>query len=75
MSMVMRIAGNLMYKYTLSRKCLCYKGVDDYEGCCSYQAPPGCLQTTQIVKPVYFLPIDANKYQEDGSRYLFPTSD
>jgi len=70
-----RVAGTLMRKNMLGRKCLFFKGVEHDKLFCSGQHPAGRLQTPQTAKPAYLLRIGANRYQENGSRYLSLTRD
>jgi hypothetical protein len=45
-----RVAGNLVRKYTLSYKCLFFKGLEHYYLFCSRQHPSGLLQITKKAK-------------------------
>jgi hypothetical protein len=71
----LRVAGNLVRKYTLSYKYLFFKDIHPHYLYGLRQHPSGLLQTTKQVNPVYFLRIVVNRCQENGSRSLSLTSD
>jgi hypothetical protein len=62
----LRVAGNVMSKYTLSCKPLFYNAIEDSSGCYRHQHPFGYLQTMHTAQPVYFLQIGAHRILEIG---------
>jgi hypothetical protein len=70
-----RVAGNLVRKYTLSHRCLFFKRIEHDYGYCSRPHSSGLVLTTQTAKPAYFLLIGANRSLENWSKYPSLRSD